>query len=131
MGRYTLELENDDEFVVIGISCHEKDYRLCWRLNKEFKMGLERCELQEKNQEVLSAYSFFQEDDQIIYTLIQNRNEEGWLLPEHRQVDYFLTLDDPHHYPVNELLENLRGLNNILAAYELNLGESKEKLRLT
>ena len=116
---------------MIGISCHEKDYRLCWRLNKAFGLDLVRCEQEELDKNVLSAYSFFKEDDQINYNLIVNRNEDGWLVPEHKQVDYFLTMEDPHQKPVVEMLSDIRELNNVLAAYELSLGDSMDKLRLS
>ena len=116
---------------MIGISCHERDYRLCWRLNKAFELDLERCESKELGPDVHSAYSFFKEDDQIIYNLIANRNEAGWLVPEHKQVDYFLTMEDPHQKPVVEMLSDIRGLNNVLAAYELSLGDSIDKLRIS
>jgi len=131
MTRYKLVLEPDDEFTVIGISCHERDYRLCWRLNKAFELDLARCEPDILNQDVGSAYSFFKEDDHISYHLIANRNDDGWLLPEHKQVDYFLTMDDPHQKPVVDMLKDIRGLNNVQAAYEMTLGDSIDKLRLS
>lgn len=131
MSRHKLILEPEDDLIVIGIACHERDYRLCWRLNKAFELGLECCGSDILNQEVVSAYSSYKEDDQISYNLIANRNEDGWLVPEHKQVDYFLTMDDPHQKPVVEMLNDIRGLNNVLAAYEMSLGDSMDKLRLS
>ena len=42
MARLKLELEPDPEVVVIGISCHEQDYRLCWALNRHLGLTLTR-----------------------------------------------------------------------------------------
>ena len=39
MKKHLLEIEYDYDFVLIGISSHEKDYRVCWALNN--KLGLE------------------------------------------------------------------------------------------
>lgn len=33
MSRIRLEIEDSFDFRVIGVSCHEKDYRLVWALN--------------------------------------------------------------------------------------------------
>ena len=39
-------LENDFEytFQLIGISCHEKDYRLCWAINQKLALNLKKTE---------------------------------------------------------------------------------------
>ena len=34
--KYTLLEEYDYDFTLIGISCHAKDYRICWSINQRF-----------------------------------------------------------------------------------------------
>ena len=33
--KLTLDIEYDYEFILIGISCHSRDYKLCWAINKQ------------------------------------------------------------------------------------------------
>lgn len=71
MGKHTLEIEYDYDFVLIGISSHEKDYRFCWALNNKLKLELskkESLEIKGKKQTTPSFFSFFAFDDQDQYT---------------------------------------------------------------
>ena len=34
MAKQKLEMDSDPDITVIGISCHENDYRLCWSINR-------------------------------------------------------------------------------------------------
>lgn len=121
MAKQRLEIEQDEDFVVLGISCHDKDYRLCWKLNKQCHLALARFEPGQTNPDVSSAYSYFKEDDRIDYNLIANRTDTGWLLPNHKTVDYFFTLCDPHEGPIDDLLHKIRSINNVLAVYEMDM----------
>lgn len=71
MGKHTLEIEYDYDFVLIGISSHEKDYRFCWALNNKLKLELskkESLEIKGRKQATPSYFSFFTFDDQDQYT---------------------------------------------------------------
>jgi len=130
MTRYKLEIEQEEEFQIIAICCHEKDYRLCWKLNKACRLGLERVEPGELNPEVNSLYSYYADEDQTCYTLIANRNDDGWLMPEHKQVDYFFTLCDPQQKPIKEVVEKIRKIKNVLAVYEMEIEDHKSREKL-
>ena len=66
MAKHTLEIEYDYDFVLIGISSHEKDYRFCWALNNKLNIELvkqESLEIKGKKQTTPSYFSFFTFDD--------------------------------------------------------------------
>ena len=44
MAFHTLEIEDEYDFEIIGVSSHEKDYRLAWSLNKTLGWRLVRIE---------------------------------------------------------------------------------------
>jgi hypothetical protein len=71
LAKHTLEIEYDYDFVLIGISSHEKDYRFCWALNNKLKLELskkESLEIKGKKQATPSYFSFFTFDDEDQYT---------------------------------------------------------------
>lgn len=122
MGKHTLEIEYDYDFVLIGISSHEKDYRFCWALNNKLKLELskkESLEIKGKKQTTPSYFSFFTFDDQDQYTEYsvlanfseskslavtentlfgpagkskEEQSENEFLIPEHKQMNYFFVI---------------------------------------
>ena len=42
--KHSLDDEVEYDLVLIGISCHEKDYRLCWGINSVVDFNLERAD---------------------------------------------------------------------------------------
>lgn len=81
MAKHTLEIEYDYDFVLIGISSHEKDYRFCWALNNKLKLELvkkDSLEIKGKKQSTPSYFSFFAFDDEDQfkeYSVIANLSE--------------------------------------------------------
>ena len=109
-----LDIEFDFDFLLLGISCHEKDYRLAWYLNKELGFDFHQTEefvLPKK--EGVSRHAIFEysvPEDHIMYTLIGNRGEGGVLLPEFPQVDYLIKWDESMDCDQAELIRMIRNL---------------------
>jgi hypothetical protein len=103
-------------FTIFGISCHLKDYRLSFLLNKN--LNLEFVKLDDFND--FSFYSCKVEETFNTFFLLANRNPEAVLLPELKQTDYLLVVEGPVKKTQKEkLLENIRGIQNVLTAFEI------------
>ncbi len=137
MKKYLLEIEYDFDFVLIGISSHEKDYRICWALNN--KLGLEliktdMLEIKDKKQDDVSDFSLFlceRPDEFMEYLIIANRSEKGLLIPEQKQMDYFFMIkgeiDDEK---VNDIIDKIKEINFVLTAIRINPSLLKSKQNL-
>lgn len=81
MGKHTLDIEYDYDFVLIGISSHEKDYRICWALNQKLNIELAKqdsLEIKDKKEKTPSFFSFFSFEDEDAfaeYSVIANFSE--------------------------------------------------------
>lgn len=81
MIKHTLDIEFDYDFVLIGISSHEKDYRFCWALNNKLNLELvkkDSLEIKGKKQITPSYFSFYTFDNVdafMEYTVIANFSE--------------------------------------------------------
>ena len=40
--KYLLEEDYEFDFNLLGICCHEKDYRLCWAVNSTLNLNLSK-----------------------------------------------------------------------------------------
>lgn len=122
MTKHTLDISYDYDFLLIGISSHEKDYRICWALNKKLGLDLTKqnsLEIKGKKQTTPSFFSFFvfdKAEDFLEYSVIanfsenkslvskdytlfkedkakqDNQSENELLIPEQKQMNYFFVV---------------------------------------
>ena len=137
MGKHTLEIEYDYDFVLIGISSHEKDYRICWALNNKLGLNLvktEPLEIKDKKQDDLSHFSLFcfeQPDDFMEYFIIANRSEKGLLIPEQKQIDYFFIVrGEIEDDKVMEMIKRIKDSNLVQTAFRVDVNSLKSKQNL-
>jgi len=137
VARYLLEEDISFNFHLIGISSHYHDYRLCWGINKLLSFDLERSEneiiIQERKGEELmafSAFNFLCPESEVMFELIANRNEDGYLIPEMKQADYFLKFDDFYDDSVSELIKKLRSITMVNMAFQIDTENLRSKYNL-
>jgi hypothetical protein len=137
MKKFTLNIEEEFEldFELIGISCHEKDFRLCYDLNNQLEIDLIRIkdlEIVLKNSKgSYSLYEYLDDENRIDYYLISNRSEKGTLIPEQKGTDYFLQLKGvTYDEMVEELIDKISSLPIVLTAYKINVNTLKSKQNL-
>src|SRR4029453_14184966 len=99
MARHKLDLEPEPDALVIGISSHVNDYRLCWALNRSLGVALARrttdiAGIEGNTNARFAAYDHQDEESGTQLTLISNRSEGGRLLKDQKQADYFLVVDE-------------------------------------
>lgn len=137
MNKFKLEIEYDYDFVLIGIASHEKDYRICWAINNKLGFDLKKTEdleIKDKKQTESSMFSMYMYENTEQYSeyyVIANRSANGLLVPEQKQVDYFLmirgTVTDEQ---VEDIIKQLREVNLVLTAYEIDPNQLRSKQNL-
>ncbi|NQY66898.1 MAG: IPExxxVDY family protein [Flavobacteriales bacterium] len=133
MKKLVLETEDDFDFALIAISCHAKDYKICWSINKEFKFNLKREEdilIKNRNEDI--SYSLYIYDDELRHCtvhLIENRSGLGYLIPEQKQADYFVLVKG-YFDEVEEMIKRLKKIDVVLTAYSLDPTSLKSKNNL-
>jgi hypothetical protein len=103
-------------FTIFGISCHLKDFRLSFLLNK-------MLELEFTKMDDFKGYSFYfcrDEDHYNSFYLLGNRGPESILLPELKQTDFILLVEGPYKKVQKEqLLIKIREIQNVLTAFDV------------
>ena len=137
MGKYTLEIEYDYDFVLIGISSHEKDYRICWALNNQLGLNLiktDALEIKDKKQDdpsFFSLFSFELPDEFMEYFIIANRSEKGLLIPEQKQVDYFFIIrGEIENDKVMDMIRLIKESSLVQTAFRVDVNALKSKQNL-
>ena len=95
MSKLLLELEYDFDFTLYGVSSHVANYRLAWGMNQLFDLDLERVDdidlsFGSSKKGNFSLYKFEDEESYSTLHLMSNRCSLGYLIPELKQMDYFI-----------------------------------------
>lgn len=137
MAKLVLDIEYEYDFLLIGVSCHEKDYRLSWALNNTLNLELSKTnDLQidsKKHKDPLtySMFTFDNEQQHRQYYLISNRCLLSPLVPEQKQADFFLMIkgtllnDDK-----TTLIKRVKETPTVLTAFEIDPNKLKSKENL-
>ncbi len=121
-----------EDYCILAIVSHLKDYTLCYHINNELKLDFIKYEdlvfVDKSGTE--STYSWYYYSDRInrsLYYLIGNKDEGSVLIPSHKTVDYFLLVKDPVNTAlIKDIGLNLRKIPNITAVFDMDLEKTKD-----
>jgi hypothetical protein len=98
LNKTYLKLSLDFDFILLAITASLKDYVLCHHINTKLYFNFEKIDDHEvyfnidEPPLVFSKYFFYVEEGDNEYFLINNRNPEGFLIPEMNKVDFFMII---------------------------------------
>jgi hypothetical protein len=133
MARQQLSIEYDYDFVLIGLVCQAKDYRLCYEINKILGYDFEKITDTEIFSSKLGAAGYFstylyENEDETSFYIIFNRGSKGLLVPEQNKLDCFIVVKGPFREDQKkQLLSDLKNITLILGTYELNVKKLKSR----
>lgn len=127
----------DYDFTLIGISAHEHDYRLTWSVNK--KLGLNLIKINDleifnkklNTQQSFSLYAYQDEDSLLDYHLISNKCENGFLIKELQNLDFFLKITGEGYDTtfINQLVKQLKEADQVISAFYIDNNSIKQPSR--
>lgn len=99
--KLKLDIDYSEDYRIIGISSHLKDFRLAFFLNKSLKLDLRKINdftFQSSVNKPILNYSFYfyqTTEAWYLYSMIGNFNAYGRLIPTLWQYDFFLFINGP------------------------------------
>ena len=130
--KYTLTLDVEETYRMIGICSHHIDYRLVWGINNELNSNFIKAEnlfqIFGKKGVVVSEhsyYTFFDDENEINYYLIKNKCNNHYLIPEKVEFDYLFFICDDHYDLQINIINKLKNVSSVLTASELDTSEIK------
>lgn len=122
----------EEDYSLIGISYHLKDYRLSYGINKllhfhlkkfpDFPIRLSGSE----DYRYFSLYYFNDTDFCNEYFLLSNQTENIFLIPTYKQADFFLLIaGQPKPQHLDYCMKNLRKIPQVLTAFTINISTVK------
>lgn len=131
--RVKLQVDNVNDYILIGLVSSEADYKLSLTLNKKFKISLKNIspiKLNESSGTELqfSRFSDTSQSPDRIFNLFSNRTGKNFLISKLRNIDYILLIHDPDNKPViSDITTTLREIAGITAVFNIDTDTIKDK----
>lgn len=137
MAKTVIRISDEEfNFLLIGIVSQHRDFRVSREVNRALEISLKRGEdyllfSQKRNEEV--PFSFFEyksaEEDQ--YFIISNKCEKGLLIPEQKQMDYFLLIKPGmSEFDATMIVQRLKPVKIFLGLFPMDVLKLKSKENL-
>ncbi len=137
LNRKFLKFEIDLDFVLIAVTTSQKDYRICYLINRYLNFNfikipdLEVDIAQAPEAALFSIYHYSWETTETDFYFIANKGSDGYLIPEISQADYFLMIknyiDDTE---LDGLISALNKIPEIVAAVKIDPKKIKSRENL-
>jgi Tfp pilus assembly PilM family ATPase len=96
MKKITLKVDAVPHWHALGISSAERDYRLCYLINKSLGMDFAREAMlqvflpDQESRTPVQAFVAKEIETQAVYYLLKNRQENFYLIPKWKKADYIV-----------------------------------------
>ena len=127
----------DFNFILIGVSSTDDDYKFSWQISELLVLEFGRCKdleiIDPRFSEFLlfSTYETINTTDDKRIRIISNKGKEGFLIDELKNIDFFVMIYDFENIDfVDSLIGKLKSLNSISAVFKIDpvTLKSREKL---
>ena len=121
--KLKLEMDEETEFPILGISTGLGDHRFAWLLNKymnlRFHKSFECFAIPNKNKEIKSYEYYIHEngEDQSKYLLVKNKQNASVLFSQSEKLDFFLIMREDYINEPEDLIMKLRKINGVIAVF--------------
>jgi hypothetical protein len=131
--RVKLNIEQNNDYILLGLVTAEPDYKLSLALNKKFRVSLKnisslRIEGGNESESTFSRFSNHEGKSDLIFNLISNRSGKNYLLNKLKNIDYLLQISDSENeVNLENLTSELRDIDTVTAVFNINLDTIKDK----
>ncbi len=131
--KLKLNIEQDNDYLLLGLVSAEPDYKLSLSLNKKFGISLKNIAPlvlpgDSNSEQTFSRFSNCDDPSDLTFSLISNRTGKNFLLNKLRNVDYLLLIQNSErNTDLNKLTLSLREIKTITAIFNIDLNTIKEK----
>ena len=131
--RLKLQIDQINDFILLGLVSSEPDYKLSLALNKKFTISLKSISPVKINGEngtelLFSRFSDTSDSPERIYDLVSNRSGKHFLISKLRNIDYILHLHDADNkIIVSKITSDLREIASITAVFNIDTNSIKDK----
>lgn len=123
-----LDFEGEYDFLLLGLICGYKDYKLCFELNEMLKLNFQRKDdvnFPAGRPGSNTRHSYYESagNDFESYHILSNRDKAGtgFFIQEKKNVDFFLLITNAAgSFDLKKLISDIRKVDIVSGVYELD-----------
>ena len=126
--RLSLNINYFEDYQLLAIVSHLKDYRLCFFLNQDLDLDLKKHDdlRPAHNGASYSWYYYSEGETYLSCYLISNHHSSGKLVPALKNVDYLMFIKNPYDdKEVMAMAMNIRRIPHVVAVFEQEISKLK------
>ena len=135
--KHVLHLEIEIDFAIIGLSSHQKDFKLSWSINKHNEWQLKKeddvlIETKTSTAKIpFALFSYVNEELGCEFLLLENKHLGHQVLPEIKGADYLIILRGAYsNQLIQETLNKLKTNPLVITAFEVEENKIVNKQNL-
>ena len=131
--RVKLNIEQNADYILLGLVSAEPDYKLSLSLNKKFRLSLKNISPIKLTGDTGSelAFSRFSNNDdptELVFNLTSNRSGKYFLMNKLKNVDYLLQIQNSdNEVNLNDITSGLREIDAVTAVFNIDINAIKDK----
>jgi hypothetical protein len=131
--RLKLNIEQNNNYILLGIVSTEPDYKLSLSLNKKFNISLKNIPPLKltggtRSELAFSRFSNNNDNSDLIFSLISNRTGKNFLLNKLKNIDYLLQIQiSENEINLNNITSSLREIDTVTAVFNIDINTIKDK----
>jgi hypothetical protein len=131
--RVKLKINQNNDFILLGLVSAEPDYKLSLSLNKKFRISLKNISPIRLTGDNVSELAFSRFSDSVnstdlVFNLVSNRSGKNFLLNKLKNIDYLLQVQySDNEINLNNITSNLRQIDSITAVFNIDINTIKDK----
>jgi hypothetical protein len=131
--RVKLNIEQNNDYILLGLVSAEPDYKLSLSLNKKFGISLKniaplRLTENEKSDITFSRFSNNDDHPHLMFNLISNRSGKIYLLSKLKNIDYLLQIQiSEKEADLNNITSRLREVDTVTLVFNIDINTIKDK----
>ena len=131
--RVKLQIDQINDFILLGLVSSEPDYKLSLALNKKFNISLKnlaplKLTAENETELLFSRFADSGESPDRIFNLVSNRSGKNFLIRKLRNVDYIFHFHDPdNELSIEQITSDLREIPAITAVFNIDPESIKDK----
>jgi hypothetical protein len=131
--RVKLQIDQIDDFILLGLVSAEPDYKLSLSLNKKFGIALKNISpvhIPGANGTELhfSRFADRSKSPDRVFNLVSNRSGKNFLVKKLKNIDYIFHIHNPDNELIdNEITSSIREIPSVTAVFNIDTDTIKDK----